>query len=487
MELIIGLICLFVIYRVIKGLSSSNEPPEVPEFKVHFEVSSSRGTYSNQEPYERPSGKPAKWHERGQSVTVQDYNIPGGLIYVGETLLDAHGYENDACLVNPKLKVSAAEPWQNGDEMGYWPQYASIPAKCRGAYLKWLADGRSEPEAYIGYVFLFFYGLERRLFVDGQAGGVSAKERSTIVSEVNRLLKIYGGNRSFHGYAKNFLAMEWVLYQNAKPIPDYLDFSDRYCSEPFQVILAQHVVAGNPIPADVALQWILLHPEFGLRTPARRCVKEFRELFFSRYKLKFGEGLFIKPNKTRLKIEYRSANSSIQVNLNNKLPDLPNPFILKGPFKKLGVLAEECTNDLDPYSRYLSRKHNDPKSLAALALLPKELMNLAPGATKIKAHLSQVCPTGPGMISINTLYETLGEKTPLKLNKKEAESLAALVEGMGFGLSPDVRYHHIKPKPDGKVVIFPKGHGINFLPSKEFCTVSIIVRLGAIVSQIDQD
>ncbi|PLX48755.1 MAG: hypothetical protein C0613_10110 [Desulfobulbaceae bacterium] len=487
MELIIGLICFFVIYRIIKSLSSSNESSEVPEFKVNFEVSSATGIYSDQKPYEQPNGKPAKWYGPGQSVKVQSYNIPGGLIYVGETLLDTYGYENDSCLINPKLKISAAEPWENGGEMGYWPQYADIPAKCRGAYLKWLTDGRSEPEANIGYVFLFFYGLERRLFIDGQTGRVSESERSSIVIEVNRLLKIYGGNRSFQGYAKNFLAMEWVLYRNDKPVPDYLDFSDRYCSEPFQVVLAQHVVAGNPIPADVALQWVLLHPEFGLRTPARRCAKEFRELFVSRYKLRFGEGLLIKPNKTRLKIEYRSANSSIRVDLNNKIPDLPNPFILKGPFKKLGALVEECTDDLDPYSRYLGRKQNDPNSLAALALLPKELMSLSPAAAKIKAHLSQVCQTGPGMMSINILYEILGEKVPLKINKKEAESLAALVEGMGFGLSPDVRYHHIKPKPDGKVVIFPKGHGVDFLPSKEFRLVAIIVRLGAIVSQIDQD
>jgi hypothetical protein len=165
-----------------------------------------------------------------------------------------------------------------------------------------LATGRSEPETYIGYVFLFFYGLERRLFVDGSKGIVCEKERVAIVNEVKRLLKIYN-NRSFRGYATNFLGMEWVLYQNDKPIPDYINFDDRYCEKPFHLLLAKYVAAGKPIPTNIAIQWLNLHPEFRLRTPARRCSKEFRNLFFRRYKIKYGDGLVIKPNKTRLNID----------------------------------------------------------------------------------------------------------------------------------------------------------------------------------------
>ncbi len=487
MEIIIGLIVIYVIYRIFKGLSSNKKPPKAPEITVHFEVSGPGGYRSESERYERPSGKPAKWYGAGQGVSVQGYDITGGLIYVGETLLDAHGYDNDACLINPKLTVSLSDPREGGEEMGYWPHYGRIPAKCRGAYLKWLASGRSEPEANIGYVFLFFYGLERRLFVDGQKGGGSENERSEIVNEVNRLLKIYGSNRSFRGYASNFLAMEWVLYQSDRPVPDYLDFNDRYCSEPFRVVLAQYVAAGKPIPADVGLQWIILHPEFCLRTPARRCAKEFRDLFVRRYKQHFGDGLLVKPNKTPLKLEYRAASPSVRGDLKLKVPDLPNPFILTGPLKKLSTLAEECTVELEPYSRFLGRKDNDPTSLTAWALLPKELMSHAPGAEKVQAHLAQVCAGGPGLISVDALYDSLGDKAPSQLGKKDSESLAALVEGMGFGMAPDARFHNIKPNPDGKVIIFPHGHGVDFRPSKEFRTVGTILRLGAMVCQIDQD
>lgn len=501
METITGLVAIFVIFGLLvtlvifgivifaiaKGFSSSKKPPKAPEIAVRFEVSSRREYRSESQQYQGPSGRLAKWYGWGQGVRVQGYNIAAGLIYVGETLLDANGYDNDACLINPKLKVSPAEPWEAGEEIGYWPQYGHIPAKCRGAYLKWLADGCSEPKANIGYVFLFFYGLERRLFVDGQKGEVSASERSEIVNEVIRLLKIYGGNRSFRGYASNFLAMEWVLYQRGRPVPDYLDFSDRFCSEPFQVVLAQYVAAEKPIPADVALQWLILHPESQLRTPARRCAKEFRELFVCRYQQRFGEGLLIKPNKTPLKLEYRAASPSIQGDLKLKFPDLPNPFVLTRPLTKLRTLAEECTVELEPYSRFLGRRDNNRNSLAALALLPKELMSQAAGTEKVRTLLAQVCPEVPGLMALDALYDSLGEKVPSQLGKKEAESLAALVEGLGFGMIPDMRFYNLKPNRGGNVVIFPQGHGVDFQPSTEFHTVTTIIRLGAIVSQIDQD
>lgn len=77
----------------------------------------------------------------------------------------------------------------------------------RGIF-KWLADGRVEVKANIGYVFLFFYGLERRIFVDAVENSCSATRKIDIVNEVIRLLELYGDNNSFKTYAQNFLSME---------------------------------------------------------------------------------------------------------------------------------------------------------------------------------------------------------------------------------------------------------------------------------------
>jgi len=486
MEYVIGLFVLYFVYRVIKGLSQNNKSSKSNKITIRVETSGPSRSRSNYKRDDEPKGDPATWLGYSKPINIQGYDIPDGLIYVGTNLPDYNGYENDACLINPKLKVSSADPWEAGEDMDYWPSYSRIPKKCRGAFLKWLATGRSEPETYIGYVFLFFYGLERRLFVDGSKGIVSENERVTIVNEVRRLLKIYN-NRSFRGYATNFLGMEWVLYQSDKPIPDYINFDDRYCAEPFQLLLAKYVAAGKPIPPNVALQWLNLHPNFSLRTPARRCSKQFRNLFFRRYKKKYRDGLVIKPNKTRLNIEYGAASPSIRRDIKLKLPDLPNPFILTGPIKKFGAIAEECTIELEPYSRFLGRKGNDPKSLAALSLIPKELIVRTRGAKIIKERLSKICNGNLGLIAFENLYKTIGQKPPYQVRKKDLESLASFIESMDFGMAPDIRFHNMKPTLDGNVVVFAKGHGLDFRPSKEFRTVGTILRLGAMVSQIDKD
>jgi tellurite resistance protein len=414
-------------------------------------------------------------------VSVKNLSWPG-LVYVGENLPDLSGGHNDACLINPTLPIAAAEPWQGGEEMDYWPRYDRLTPKGRGAYLKWLAAGRSDRKACMGYVFLFCYGLERRLFHDGMNRSVSEKERAAIVDEVRRLLAIYGENRSFKGYATNFLAMEWGLFQPRADIPDYLSPAHSFSADPFQIQLARSVAAQKPLPAVMALQWPRFHPDFGLRTPARRCPQEFKELFARRYAEKFGDGLLVPLNKKKLSISYRAANPSLR-GLRLDFAELPDPFNLTSPLKKIFEVSESCAAELEAYSRYLGRKGSDSASLAALALLPKDLA--APAAEKIRGLLGRIAADGPGLVETKTLFEIMGQPLPGRIERKDAENLAVLVEKLGFGLVPDVRYHGIKPDKNAQVAVFPRGHGPGFTPSPEFRLVGAMLRLGALVSQSD--
>lgn len=490
MEILFFLFAVYIVYRFFRCDKKSRKKDSTEEIIVNFRFSSGDEFDEDFEDYEEPSGEPGKWYESNQGVNVRGFDIPGGLIYVGNKLLDINGYDNDACLIDPKLQVSSAKPWEFGDEMGYWPQYRYISPQCRGAYLKWLASGRSEPEAYIGYVFLFFYGLERRLIIDGQKGRISEKDRSKIIDEVQRLLKIYGSNRSFQRYASNLLAIEWVLYQRDKPVPDYIDFNNnRFCTGPFQVVLSQHISEGKAVTADLALNWLNLHPDFSLRTPARRCSSEFRELFKLRYTKKFGDGLEVKPNKRRLKIEYHPASSSIAMGseLNIKGLDLPNTFILTGPLKKISALAEECTVELEQYSRYIGRRGNNPRSVKGLALLPKELLAKVSGFNRIRDVLAKTCEDGFGVLSFQEIYSCFEEELPNKPSSKDFDSLANLIEGLGFGVAPSGTIHKIYPKLNEGIVVFRDGHGVCFEPSVEFYAVSTTMLLGAMVSQVDED
>ena len=103
------------------------------------------------------------WVPPDQARKIAGYEIPGGMIYVGKSLPPVGGWQDvEPALINPSLPVARRKPDVAGESMGYWPSYSEISPQAHAAYLSWLAGGRSDPGAYIGYVFLFFYGLERR-------------------------------------------------------------------------------------------------------------------------------------------------------------------------------------------------------------------------------------------------------------------------------------------------------------------------------------
>src|SRR6266508_3965722 len=121
---------------------------------------------------ERFSGRASPdsyWLPTGQPVTVGGYMISGGQVYVGRGLPAVSGdWQPEPALIDPGLPVYSRNPDWAGAGLSYWPSYGEIPPASRAAYLAWLADGRRHPAVPIGYVFLFFYGLERRLLADAQ-------------------------------------------------------------------------------------------------------------------------------------------------------------------------------------------------------------------------------------------------------------------------------------------------------------------------------
>lgn len=139
--------------------------------------------------------KSARWIKADETVEVQGLEIKGGLFYLGQSLPRLDGLSNENCLVDPGLAVSQTRVDTFGHDMPYWPSYSAIKPWSRSAYLNWLTGTRADPASYIGYAFLDFYGVERRLFLDRECD-----DADTILAEVTRLLKVYASNRSFQHY-----------------------------------------------------------------------------------------------------------------------------------------------------------------------------------------------------------------------------------------------------------------------------------------------
>ena len=436
--------------------------------------------------------EPGRWVVPGETVRIGRFVINRGFFYFGGHLKSTDGFgSTESSLVDPTLRINARSPDFAGEHMDYWPSYDFISPESRAAYVEWLAGDRSEPETYIGYVFLYFYGIERRLLFDDKNGSVSQEERRALVMELRRLKGIYGHNRSFNGYVTGFLSHLWVINHQNENEPPSLDLlvAKKNFTSVFKFLLARSVQNGEHVTEELALAWVKSHPDFSLRTPARRCEHEFDALFKLRYNSRFGDGIIIKPNKTKLHLEYRAASYSLSGNHQIKL-DLPDPSILITPFRKLMNLAESCTKELEPFSRFIGRPGNLRDSINGFCLLPDDIAGLVPNPRfeHTKAWMKSRASNGGlrnRLVSVKSIFVQLGEEEPLKINKKEAEMLSNIAEKAGFGVAPDITFHQAKPDITGKIMLFPGGHGDSFSPSREFRKIGTILRLGALVAGIE--
>jgi uncharacterized tellurite resistance protein B-like protein len=433
------------------------------------------------------------WLPKNTPVTIQDFEIKDGFIYVGEDLAQADGYAVEPALINPKLKISRLSPDLVGRQMGYWSSYSEIPPRCRAAYLMWLANGRKDPKANIGYVFLYFYGLERRVLHDYKQRKKDSEEYGAIFRDIKRLIQIYGENASFAGYAQNLL---FKMYLESKgrdltATKPFISTQRRNLPPPIKVGLGQYSHQGRPIPADWALAWVLQDPEIRLRTPAKRCKKEFASLFKELYRARHGDGIVVKPNKTKLSESYRPASPGINRSISiYEVPALPDITILKRPRTMLAELADKATDKLDAYSRFIGREQSGRGSLEALALLPSELDRKVKhsGRERLREHLDTKLGDGRSAI---LPFEVIAEHYPFdhpeKVRKKEAVLLAQLLEKIGFGMEPDVRFAGIKPSAENDLVIFRQAADAPSAPSQAFEAAVLLMRLAAMVSAADGD
>lgn len=528
MEFIIGLFVIYLIYKLFKGNSkpSAHNPPpkrtpqpfsektKVPKSRTSspsiavgsssISVSSSSNhayldddddfatftihTSFGREPEKTTNKQKGRWISVEEQLSVNGRQLTKGFFYFGGVMNSLDGYGIEPSLVDDKRPASSPSvdsEIYTDESLGYWPTYASLSKGCRGAYLDWLASDRSNPNTPIGYVFIYFYGFERRVIENKSNNQISNEEYIAIFEEVLRLNSVFNANRSFRGYSANFL--ELMALQRPALFEDRLsDIPETNNALSFKVKLATTIANGNPVTAPLALEWLKNTFEYSLKTPARRCEEEFSQLFQIRFSEKFGEGISVKPNKTKLRLSYHAASNGVH-GVDLELGDLPDPSILKGPIKKLIPIAEQCTEELSSYSRYLGKAETSRSDIAALMLLPKELANEAnsPVIETFKSWANQIISSNDGLTTVKDFWTHTGTPLPKAFNKKENELVANLAAKAEIGIAPDQRFHHAKLKIDDNIVLFSPGHGEFFEPSSAFNQVSLAIRLGAMVAAID--
>ncbi len=440
----------------------------------------------------RPSPKCAGdrfWVPAGQSSTVAGRQV-GGMVYCGSGLPPVSGYRGtvEPALLDPRCTVSWPRPDHEGRMMHYWPSYSTIDPASRAAYLHWLSSGRQDPSAAIGYVFLFFYGIERRVLVDAQSSEQAKSEIDILLAEVGRLLGIYGRNGSFHGYAASFLSIARLLHHPIDPATLEPPRSWNGWDVPLQLKIALGAFAaeGKPIPPHWAYSWVLFSPEISLRTPGQRCPDEFAELFRIRYLEAFsGEGLKVRPNKTPIKAEYRPASPSFLGSVSLTLSTLPDVFGLTGPVRKLREIVDRTLQDLDVYSRWVGRT-GEVDTPAALSLLPPELARgrqSAEGRHFVAWVEGRLGDNESALVEAAELVDFWPCQDSSKIARREAEMLATFLTRQGYGLEPDVRFGG-PPPGSGKAVLF-RLPGEDAEPEAAYHAAAVLLQLAVAVSAAD--
>lgn len=471
-------------YRKNSGRRTQNRNSRI---LANYDEDESLATFSISYGYEEEKSKnksPGKWVNTDEIINIKGQQITGGKFYFGGQLSSLDGYGLEASLVDESLNTVNQPVTYEDESLGYWPKYISISSHCRGAYLNWLASNRDNPETPLGYVFIYFYGLERRIVVDALQNGIDDSEYKAIFDELICLKEIYGKSHSFLNYSTRLMEIMCLLRPDLVSHPE-LQNNPKRDSILLKYRLAKTVHDGKPVPAELALAWLKFYPGYNLKQPARRCSQEFDKMFTRLYAKKYGDGIIVKPNKTRLYIRYYPASSSLRgVSISQE--DLPDPSNLKGPLKKLISIAEDCTNALDPYSRYLGKKDTSRSDISAVLLLPEELNDFEAihGLNEFKKWADESISKQNGLVDVREFWEFTQLPLAAKINKKESDLIELLAEKAGFGIVPDSRYHQSKLSVDGKLVLFKEGHGKHFEPSKEFNEMGMTLRLGAMVATI---
>ena len=432
------------------------------------------------------SGSKARWLSAGEPIEIAGEKIPGGLIYVGEDRNSRYG-SSEPSLINPKLKVARGIVDIAERLTSYWPSYDSISPEARRAYLQWLSSARKAPHANIGYVFLFFYGLERRVFVDAKQDRAAIAEIPTIIAEVERLLSIYDENHSFNTYASRFLGflrqgkVAARRYLEAPPAP--LPYGYEMPME-LRIGLGQLAVDKQPLPADWALAWVLADHNIGKRTPVTRCEEAFAQLFRMRYEERHGAGIVLPQNKTRLRLQYNTASAGLPPQELDGLAGIPDVTATSVTRKKLQQLVDECTVQLEPYSRYLGRNPDAPGALEGLLQLPVSLWpaNAQAALDDLKQRI------GNGMV-VMSFGELAGQlQSAGTLSRDKVLTLARALESLHIGIEPDVLAGGRTPKAEDSVALFAtQAEDGDLRASPAYAAASVTLDLACAVAGADGD
>jgi len=386
------------------------------------------------------------WYPAGQPVSHSGIRIGDGMIYAAEGTPNWPG-EPSAIITSLSVGRTAAYPLE---DFGYYPAYFNLTPAQRRSYLEWLSAGREDADPSqrsLGYVFIFFYGLERRIIVD--------RDRDPrLLDEILRLLQHYGPahkSRSLKSYALQLLHFAgWQLGADyyREFWPRLLEFDDdRPDQDGLRFVLANLYQRGEPLDWTVAYRIAMADEESRRSTVVKRTRDKFWELFEQRFNEQFPGGIVLQAAKQEALVQYRPASSAlVQLSYERKRGNpfdlrMPNVAGLRRQFKALPEIWNSCVDDLSGYSRVLgSKREGQAAATAAWQALPPDLRRPEehPAKRLFDELVSTASREGDYVFApVGALAALAGIDERAKLTAVQSRQITNLVSDLSWQLAPN--------------------------------------------------
>jgi len=443
--IIIGVALLIVIGV---ATSSSNSKDQKPSTRSQ---ASSRTTVTSSTKTIR--AKAPVWLPSSQTLTHPNtgLDLPGPLYYSQSPVSeDRYGVSEPSTIVL-SLPVSSKPSYL---DFGYWPSYSSIDSGQRRAYLEWIASGRKSEPPFIGYIFIYFYGLERRLIVDE----AHDRELFDIAYELFKNYRHTFQSRSFNKYLSQFLHFAaWRLGEDSYAIllNRLLEDDKVYVRDhSLNLALSYYCERQVPLPPKLAIHAIQVLPETKRSVVFKRANKEFLQLFNSKYEALPDDGFIPKSSKRKLYFHYEKATATLPSNKCSPFRIL-DVLGLPSQFKPLTRIWNQCVDELSGFSRAVGKQANEIETFMAL---PKELRKNSkhPRASHF-SELKELARKEGNALFIPTpkLAGMLEIKECKSLTPTQSKQLVQLNESLEFRLLPILEAHGGSLRWEEELVLIP--------------------------------
>ena len=240
-----------------------------------------------------------------------DLNDDRKTIFINDLFKIEFVFKKEPSLIYTTLPINVQGGVDPQQKIGYYPTYENLSPEQKLAYLMWLCDIRNPVD--IGYVFIFYYGLERHL--------IYGKYKEAI--DLILLLRRYHKNSSFYYYSAGAMIASALLHRDKDALEKVLSSIEmnQVCNNTY--LLAKFMMKLPLSPKEIMSQatnvnfrnkrYILGYPEIFEENLVLLLRSEFGEPFFPFFNL-----------LTNYKSEHRLVFANTSLNTDIRSPPFPS-------------------------------------------------------------------------------------------------------------------------------------------------------------------